>query len=253
MTSPPPSGEDPPARRSRAEPKTPADAPRRKAVPGPEGHRARLRERFLAHPEALPDYEVLELLLCLARPRGDVKPLAKVLLAEFGTFAAVIAASPEALRRVEGVGDAAVAALKVAEMAAQRLLQGRVMNQPILASWDRLLEYCHARLDHQPTEHVRGLFLDTRNRLIADEEMQRGTVNHAPLYPREVVRRALELHAAAVILVHNHPSGDPTPSAADHDITLQVRDGLRAVGITLHDHLVIGRNGHVSFRSQGLF
>ncbi|WP_041793606.1 RadC family protein [Pararhodospirillum photometricum] len=217
------------------------------------GHRGRLRERFLAAPESLPDYELLELLLFLAHSRTDVKPLAKKLLARFGTFAEVINATPEDLRRTDGVGDAAVAALKTVQVAAVRLLQGQVMNQPVLGSWDRVLEYCHARLDGQRTEQVRLLFLDSRNRLIADEMQQQGTINHAPIYPREVVRRALELHAAAVILVHNHPSGDPTPSAADQDMTLQVRDGLRAVGIALHDHLVIARGGHVSFRAQGLF
>lgn len=217
------------------------------------GHRARLRERFLANPDALPDYEVLELLLFQAHPRGDVKPLAKRLLARFGSFAQAIGAPVADLRRVEGVGEATVAALKTAEVAAQRLLRGRVMDQPVLSSWDRVLDYCHARLDHLPTEQVRLLFLDTRNRLIADEGQQQGTLNHTPLYPREVARRALELHAAAVILVHNHPSGDPRPSAADQDMTLKVRDALRAVGVALHDHVVIAKGGHVSFRAEGLF
>jgi DNA repair protein RadC len=211
------------------------------------GHRTRLRERFLANPDTLPDYELLELLLFQAHPRGDVKPLAKALLAEFKTFAGVITAAPEALVRVDG------AALKTAEASALRLLKGQVMNQPVLGSWDRILDYCHAAMDHRATEQFRILFLDNRNRLIADEVQQKGTVNHAPVYPREVARRALELHASAVIMVHNHPSGDPTPSAGDQDMTLAVRDALRAVGIGLHDHLVISKGGHISFRSQGLF
>ncbi|WP_413205058.1 RadC family protein [Rhodospirillum sp. A1_3_36] len=217
------------------------------------GHRARLRERFLANPDALPDYELLELLLFQAHPRGDVKPLAKALLAEFKTYAGVITATPEALTRVEGVGEAAVAALKTAEVSATRLLKSKVMNQPILGSWERLLDYCHAAMDHRPTEQFRLLFLDNRNRLIADELQQKGTVNHTPVYPREVARRALELHACAVIMVHNHPSGDPTPSAADQDMTLSVRDALRAVGVGLHDHVIVSKGGHLSFRSQGLF
>ncbi|ABC21536.1 RadC family protein [Rhodospirillum rubrum] len=228
-------------------------APEKAPLPHYSGHRARLRDRFLANPDGLPDYELLELLLFQANPRGDVKPLAKALLATFGSFARVISASPEALRRVDGVGDAAVAALKTAEASAHRLLKGEVMNQPVLGAWDRVLDYCHATMDHRPIEQFRVLFLDNRNRLIADELQQTGTINHTPVYPREVARRALELHAAAIIMVHNHPSGDPAPSAADQDMTLQVRDALRAVGVGLHDHIVVARGGHVSFRSQGLF
>ncbi len=216
------------------------------------GHRQRLRDRFLANPDGLPDYELLELLLFQAHPRGDVKPLAKALLARFGSFADVIAAAPEDLREVEGVGDAAVAALKTAEAAAVRLLKGQMADRPLLGAWDRVLDYCHAAMDRQKTEQFRLLFLDNRNRLIADERQQTGTVNHTPVYPREVARRALQLQASAVIMVHNHPSGDPAPSTADRDMTLKVRDALAAVGITLHDHLIIGHGGHTSLRAMGL-
>lgn len=216
------------------------------------GHRARLRERFLANPEAMPDYELLELLLCLAQPRGDVKPLAKALLTRFGSFAEVVAAEPERLRTVKGIGDTGVAALKTAEAAAVRLLRDRVRNQPVLSSWDRLLDYCRAAMAYRDVEQFRILFLDTKNRLIADEPQQKGTVNHTPVYPREVVRRALDLHASALILVHNHPSGDPTPSKADVQMTLQIRNAAHAVGVSLHDHVIVGRDGHVSFKAQGL-
>ncbi|MBB4286689.1 RadC family protein [Roseospira goensis] len=216
------------------------------------GHRARLRERFLANPEGLPDYEVLELLLFLAQPRGDVKPLAKALLARFGSFAEVIAADPAHLRTVKGLGEAGVAALKTAEAAAVRLLRERVREQPVLSSWDRLLDYCRAAMAYREVEQFRILFLDTKNRLIADDPQQKGTVNHTPVYPREVVRRALEVHATALILVHNHPSGDPTPSKADIQMTHQIRNAAHAVGITVHDHVIVGRGGHVSFKAQGL-
>lgn len=216
------------------------------------GHRARLRERFLANPEALPDYELLELLLCLAQPRSDVKPLAKALLARFGGFAEVIAADPARLRDVKGLGDTGVAALKTAEAAAVRLLREQVRDAPVLSSWDRLLDYCRAAMAYREIEQFRILFLDTRNRLIADELQQKGTVNHTPVYPREVVRRALELHATALILVHNHPSGDPSPSKADIQMTQQIRNAAHAVGVTVHDHVIVGRGGHVSFKAQGL-
>jgi len=216
------------------------------------GHRARLRERFLANPEGLPDYELLELLLCLAQPRGDVKPLAKALIQRFGTFAEVIAADPARLRDVKGLGDTGVAALKTAEAAAVRLLRERVREAPVLSSWDRLLDYCRASMAYREIEQFRILFLDTKNRLIADELQQKGTVNHTPVYPREVVRRALELHATSVILVHNHPSGDPSPSKADIQMTLQIRNAAHAVGMTVHDHVIVGRAGHLSFKAQGL-
>jgi len=216
------------------------------------GHRQRLRERFLADPDALPDYELLELLLFLAHPRGDMKPLAKRLLARFGSFAEVITADRGRLREVEGTGDATVAALKTAEAAAKRLLRSRLRDQPVLGAWDQVLDYCRATMAYQRVEQFRILFLDTRNRLIADEVQQQGTVNHTPVYPREVVRRALELHATALILVHNHPSGDPTPSKADIQMTLQIRNAAFAVGVRVHDHIVVGRDGHMSFKAEGL-
>ncbi|MBE1237942.1 DNA repair protein RadC [Phaeovibrio sulfidiphilus] len=228
----------------------PARAPRANAA---SGHRSRLRERFLTEPDSLPDYELLELILFQAQPRVDTKPLARRLLAEFGDFARIISAGRSELERIEGMGPAGVAALKAVEAGAHRLLRTKVMDRPLLATWDSVLEYLHAKLAHQTVEHFRLLFLDTRNRLIADELSQRGTLNQSSVYPREVVKRALDLHAAAVIMVHNHPSGDPTPSASDQDVSLKVRDALNGVGIRLHDHLVIGRQGHVSLKAMGLF
>lgn len=242
-------------------PVTPSDAP---PLPGLDdadphylGHRGRLRQRFLADPQALPDYEILELLLAAVIPRKDTKPLAKALIDEFGGFAEVLAAPVsvlEAFPRVGGVGISPTVAvyLKVAEHAAQRLARLRVMERPVIAAWDQLLDYCNAVMGRLPTEQFRLLFLDRKNVLIADELQQKGTVDHTPLYPREVVKRALDLHASALIMVHNHPSGDPAPSKADIEMTRQVRDALKAVGIALHDHLVIGRRGHVSFKNQGL-
>lgn len=216
------------------------------------GHRARLRERFLADPEGLPDYELLEMLLFLAQPRGDVKPLAKALLERFGSFAEVIAADPARLRQVKGLGDAGVAAIKTAEASAVRLLRERMRERPVLSSWDQLLDYCRASMAYREVEQFRILFLDIRNRLIADDLQQKGTVNHTPVYPREVVRRALELHASSLILVHNHPSGDPSPSKADIQMTYQIRNAAHAVGVTVHDHVIVGRGGHLSFKAQGL-
>lgn len=217
------------------------------------GHRRRLRERFLATGgDGMPDYELLELVLAIAIPRTDVKPLAKRLLEEFKTFQAVIAADPAALRRVKGMGEVSAAALKIVQAAAVRLARGQAMEREVIGSWDKLVDYCMAAMAHDKVEETRILFLDPRNRLIADERQNRGTVNHTPLYPREVVRRALELGATAIILVHNHPSGDPEPSRADIDMTREVQEAAGKLGIVLHDHLVIGRDRHVSFRSQGL-
>ena len=216
------------------------------------GHRERLRERFLVEPEALPDYEVMELLLASVIPRRDVKPLAKQLIDEFGGFAEALAAPSSVLARIKGVSAATATYLKVVEHAAQRMLQLKVLNRPVLSGWDTLLDYCTAKMGRLPVEQFRLLFLDRKNVLIADELQQEGTIDHTPLYPREVLRRALELHASAIIMVHNHPSGDPTPSKADIEMTRAVRDALRAVGIALHDHLVIGRKGHTSFKSVGL-
>ncbi len=217
------------------------------------GHRSRLRARFLeAGPDALADYELLELLLFLARPRADVKPLAKALLARFGSFAEVISAEPERLAEVRGVGESAIVALKTAQAAALRLMRQEIMERPILSSWDQVLAYCRASMGYGPTERFRILFLNRKNVLIADEEQQRGTVDHTPVYPREVVKRALELGASAIVMVHNHPSGDPTPSQADIEMTRQVRDAGKAVGVALHDHLVVSREGYASLKSMGL-
>ncbi|MCK5623641.1 MAG: DNA repair protein RadC [Alphaproteobacteria bacterium] len=224
-----------------------------KAKPHYHGHRQRLRARFMATGgEGMPDYELLELVLAIAIPRSDVKPLAKALLAEFGSFNGVITAGPEALGRIKGMGDVSVAALKVVRAAALRLARGEIMERPVVNSWDRLLDYCMAAMGHEKVEQTRVLFLDKRNKLIADERQNRGTVDHTPLYPREIVKRALELGASAIILVHNHPSGDPTPSRADIDMTKEVQDAAAKLGITLHDHLIISREGPASFKSLGL-
>ena len=202
--------------------------------------------------DALPDYELLELVLFLAIPRGDVKPVAKALLAKFGSFANVIAAEPQALQEVKGLGEASVAALKVVQAAAARLARDEVMARSVLGSWDKVLAYLRTAMGRETTEQFRILFLDAKNGLIADEKQQTGTVNHTPVYPREVVKRALELGASALILVHNHPSGDPSPSAADIDMTREVADAAAKLDIALHDHVIISRHGHVSLRSEGL-
>jgi DNA repair protein RadC len=215
-------------------------------------HRKRLRTRFMeGGATAIPDYELLELLLFRAIPRQDVKPLARALLDEFGDFNRVVAAVPARLMMVKGVGDAVVQELKIVEAAAQRMMRARVMNRPLLSSWDALLDYCHTAMAHRETEQFRILFLDRKNVLIADEEQAKGTVDHVPVYPREVVKRGLELNASALILVHNHPSGDPTPSQADISMTLQVQEAALVLGITLHDHLIIGKSRELSFRAAG--
>jgi DNA repair protein RadC len=216
-------------------------------------HRKRLRQRFLdGGAAAMPDYELLEMLLFSAIPRQDVKPLARRLLDVFGDIAAVVAASPAQLQRVEGVGEAVVVELKLAEAMAARLARAKVLNRRVISSWDALLDYCHTAMAHRETEHFRVLFLDRKNCLIADEEQARGTVDHVPVYPREVLRRALELNATALILVHNHPSGDPTPSQADIAMTERIRTAAEALSITLHDHLIIGKSREASFRALGL-
>jgi DNA repair protein RadC len=216
-------------------------------------HRARLRERFmLGGADALPDYELLELVLFRAIPRRDVKPLARALLERFGDFNGVLSAPVARLRDVKGVGDAVVTELKIVEAAAHRLARSRVIGRQVLSSWDALLEYCQTAMAHREIEQFRVLFLDRKNVLIADEAQARGTVDHVPVYPREVVKRALELNATALILVHNHPSGDPTPSQADIDMTDQIQLAAQALGITLHDHLVIGKSTELSFRASGL-
>ncbi len=215
-------------------------------------HRARLRARFTeGGATAMPDYELLELVLFAAIPRQDVKPLARRLLDHFGDFNRVITAPSARLKSVDGVGESVALHLKVLEAAAQRMMRARVMNRPVLSSWDALLDYCHTAMAHRETEQFRILFLDRKNVLIADEEQARGTVDHVPVYPREVVKRALELNASALILVHNHPSGDPTPSDADIAMTVQIQDACRTMGIVIHDHLIIGKSRELSFRSQG--
>ena len=217
------------------------------------GHRQRLRERFLtAGSASLADYELLELLLFPALPRGDVKPLAKTLIDRFGGFAGVINAEISALQAVPGLGETSAIAIKAVQAAIQRVLKAEIIERPVLSSWQSVLDYCHAAMAHARIEEFRLLFLDRRNALIADEVQQRGTVDHTPVYPREVVKRALDLGASAIILVHNHPSGDPTPSKADIEMTREVAKAARTLGIELHDHLIIGRGSHTSLRGLGL-
>ena len=220
---------------------------------GTDGHRSRMRARLLAAgPQSLADHEMLEMVLFLALPRRDTKPLARLLLARFGSFAGAIAAPAVELCTVDGLGEAGVAALKLVQGAALRLARAEVINRPVVGNWDRLMAYLTASLAREPVEQFRVLFLDTRNRLLADEALGRGTVNHTPVYPREVVKRALELHATALILVHNHPSGDPTPSAADLEMTREIRGAAAALSIALHDHVIIGNDRWLSFRREGL-
>ena len=195
---------------------------------------------------------MLELVLAIAIPRSDVKPLAKSLLTTFKSFNGVITADPAALQQVKGMGEVSATALKIVQEAAVRLARGQAMEGDVISSWNRLVDYCMSRMAHDKVEQTRILYLDTRNRLIKDEKQNRGTVNHTPLYPREVVKRALELGATAIILVHNHPSGDPEPSRADIEMTQAVREAAAKLDIVLHDHLVIGRDRHVSFRGEGL-
>lgn len=215
-------------------------------------HRKRLRERFMiGGSAALPDYELLELVLFRAIPRQDVKPLARRLLDQFGDFNRVVSAPIARLAEVNGAGDAVIQELKIIEAAAQRLMRSKVIERQVLSGWDALLDYCHTVLAHRETEQFRVLYLDRKNVLIADEEQARGTVDHVPVYPREVIKRALELNASALILVHNHPSGDPTPSDADIAMTVQIEEAAQALGLTLHDHLIIGKEQELSLRSAG--
>lgn len=221
------------------------------AAPHFHGHRERLRARFReAGPQALADYEMLELVLFRALPRRDVKPLAKALLARFGSFAEVIAAPPA--RLAELVGEAAITEFKIVEAAAQRFAKGQVHARPVLSSWSSVIDYVRAAQAFAEKEQFRILFLDKRNQLIADEIQQEGTVDHTPVYPREVVKRALELSATAVILVHNHPSGDPTPSRADIQMTQAIIDVAKPLGILVHDHLIVGKQGHASMKGLKL-
>lgn len=230
-----------------------AAKPGKAAAPHHTGHRDRLRARFLeAGAGALADYEMLELLLFHAIPRQDTKPLAKRLIAEFGSYAGVLRADAVALEAA-GLSHVTAVMLKAVGDAAVRLAREEANDgQPVLSSWDKLIAYLRAGMTGHDTERFRVLFLDIRNRLIADEEQQRGTVNHTPVYPREVVRRALELNASALIMVHNHPSGDPQPSRADIEMTRELRDTAARLGIALHDHIIVAKGGHTSFKSQGL-
>jgi len=223
------------------------------AAPHYLGHRQRLRQRFLAGgSNAVSDYEMLELILFRAIPQRDLKPLAKKLLATFGSFNEVISAPIERLKEVKGLGEAAVAELKIVQAAAQRLTRGEVKQRSVLSSWSNVLDYCRSSMAFADKEQFRVLFLDKRNQLIADEVQQTGTVDHTPVYPREVVKRALELSATAVILVHNHPSGDPTPSRADIQMTQAIIEVAKPLGISVHDHLIVGKHGHASLKGLKL-
>jgi DNA repair protein RadC len=223
------------------------------SIPHYYGHRDRLRARFTeVGGDALPDYELLELVLFRSIPRRDVKPIAKELLKRFGTFAEVLAAPPARLLEVEGIGESVVTDLKIVEASARRLARGAVARRPVLSSWSAVLDYCRTTMAFADVEQFRLLFLDKRNALIADEVQQSGTVDHTPVYPREVVKRALELSATALILVHNHPSGDPTPSSADIRMTREIIDVAKPLGITIHDHIIVGREGHASFKGLRL-
>jgi len=218
-----------------------------------KNHRSRLRQRFsLGGAGAVPDYELLELVLFRAVARQDVKPLAKRLIHRFGDFNRVMAASPDQLARVQGAGASVVQEIKIVEAAAHRMAQVKVLGKQVLTSWDSLLDYCKTVMAHRPTEQFRILYLDRKNVLIADEEQGKGTIDHVPVYPREVVKRALELDASALILVHNHPSGDPSPSDADIAMTAKIAGAALALGLTIHDHLIIGKQQNFSFRSAGL-
>jgi DNA repair protein RadC len=222
------------------------------ASEGPHGHRERMRDRLLERgPDSLADYELLEMLLFFAQPKGDTKPVAKRLINHFGSYAKTLAATPDDLEKVRGVGRTTAAALKLVHGAAVRLARAELQDQPVLGNWDQLMTYLNAVMAREPVEHFRILFLDTKNRLIADELQGIGTINHTPVYPREVARRALELHAAALILAHNHPSGDPTPSVADLDMTMQMQRMLQSLGIVLHDHIIVGNGRWTSLSKEG--
>src|SRR6188474_1214996 len=217
------------------------------------GHRERLRERFRdAGPESLSDYELLELVLFRALPRRDVKPLAKDLIATFGSFSEVISAPAARLAEIKGLGATAITELKIIHAAASRLARGQVRKRPVLSSWSSVIDYCRTTMAFAEKEQFRILFLDKRNQLIVDELQQTGTIDHTPVYPREVVKRALELSATALILVHNHPSGDPTPSHADIEMTRTIVEVAKPLGIAVHDHIIVGRDGHASFKGLKL-
>jgi DNA repair protein RadC len=224
------------------------------AVPHYLGHRERARQKFLAvGADALADYELLELVLQIVLPRRDTKALAKELIQKFGSFSGVFGAAPARLAEVKGLGELSGTSLKIIQAAAQRFAKDRMTpDMPVLGSWTALIDYCHAQMAFNNIEQFRILFLDKKNRLIADEVQQTGTVDHTPVYPREVIKRTLELSATALILVHNHPSGDPSPSSADVQMTRQINDVARPLGITVHDHIIIGKSGHSSMKGLKL-
>lgn len=220
-------------------------------LPHHTGHRKRLRERFLVSKKGgLPDYEILEILLFSSHPRGDVKPLAKELIAKFGSLAKAINADTSELNKIKGINEQALAQFRAVQEASERLIKEEVIAKPILQSWKALLDYCRASMGHLTKEQFRILFLNKKNMVIADDLQEAGTVDQTPVYPREVVKRAVQLDASAVILVHNHPSGDTTPSKADVVITKQIETALKAVGISLHDHLIISSADHYSFKTN---
>jgi len=226
---------------------SPAEAPHY------HGHRERLRERFhSAGPDALSDYELLEMVLFTAKSRGDVKPLAKTLLKKFGSFAEVVHAPEARLREVDGVGDRTVTELKLIAAAAGRIAKGQLQRRTLLSSWNDVIDYCRTTMAFADKEQFRILFLDKRNQLISDEVQQTGTVDHTPVYPREVIKRALELSATAILLVHNHPSGDPTPSQADIQMTKAIIGIAGPLGIAVHDHIIVGKSGHASMKGLRL-
>ena len=218
-------------------------------TPHYQGHRARLRQKFRDHgADTFPDYELLELLLFRAIPRRDTKPIAKALIAKFGSFAEVINAPATRLNEVEGIGEAVITELKLVKAASLRLMQGELANKPVISSWGSMLNYCVAAMAHEQREQFRIIFLDKRNQIIADEIQAEGTIDHTPVYVREVVRRSLEVGATAIILVHNHPSGDPTPSKADVTMTKTIMEALDKIGIQVHDHIIVGRDGATSLK-----
>jgi DNA repair protein RadC len=233
-----------------------SDTPKKSApaeTPHYHGHRERLRERFhTAGPDALSDYELLEMVLFTAQPRRDVKPLAKSLLKKFGSFAEVVHAPETLLREVDGMGEASINQLRLIAAAASRIAKGQLQQRTLLSSWNDVIDYCRTSMAFADKEQFRLLFLDKRNQLIADEVQQVGTVDHTPVYPREVIKRALELSATAIILVHNHPSGDPTPSQADIQMTRAIIDIAAPLGISVHDHIIVGKNGHASLKGLKL-
>jgi DNA repair protein RadC len=223
------------------------------SAPHYSGHRQRLRDRFRqGGADALPDYELMELILFRAIPRRDTKPLAKAIIDRFGSFGEAISAEEGRLAEIPGLGEAAIVELKLVQAAALRLARCETRKRPLLSSWDKVVDYCRSAMAYKAFEEFRILFLDNRNRLMADEVQGRGTTNHTPVYVREVVKRALELSATSIILVHNHPSGDPTPSRADIEVTKQIIDAAGKLDISVHDHLIVGKDGHLSLRAAGL-